>query len=275
MMLITEILTAAVKKTLCRAQTRKPAAPVDLEFCLLKAKNVACRLQHCNHRLISAQVEEIMLTDRLGRHHIHAMIIRHKSFKVVATSILMLAGCSAARAADQARTIVNALDPKSMNELFEVSRQQPDAALTNIAPVSANTFRFLFIWPTSNPIMTYERVGRSFAERFSGFADQLRLLATGFCLPSRSMYYGSAPYGEGEVNVAYRDIVVQYQFGWKSSCPGRYISIAELDQLMKPAQTSEGYGALPETPLSPPKLPATPADGLKPFLSPPPPVPLE
>jgi hypothetical protein len=174
-----------------------------------------------------------------------------------------------ASAADHAKSILNSLDPKSMNELFAVSRNQPDAALTNIAPVSANTFRFLFIWPASNPAMTYDRVGRSFAERFAGFAGQMRLLVRGFCLPSRSMYFGTAVYGDEEVNVAYRDIQVYYQFGWQPACTGRYISISEIEQRTTPAVTSGGYGSAPLAPMVPSEQPATPEQGLKPFLSPP------
>ena len=81
-----------------------------------------------------------------------------------------LCAVPAAWAGDQAKAIVNSLDPKSMNELFEALPAQPDAALTNIVPVSPNKFRFLFVWPGSNPLMTYDRVGLSFADRFAAFA---------------------------------------------------------------------------------------------------------
>jgi hypothetical protein len=198
------------------------------------------------------------------------MMTRHISFKKLAAGLLALsATVSSAVAGDQAKAIVNALDPKSMNELFEVSRRQPDAALTNIAPVSANKFRFLFIWPASNPMMTYDRVGRSFAERLTVFADQFKLLATGFCLPSRTMYFGTAPYGEQEVNVAYRDIEVRYEVGGRSSCPGRFISMTELGETRGPARASGGYGAaFPTNPYSPPQQQLTPEESLKPLLNP-------
>jgi len=204
-------------------------------------------------------------------------MMRTGTFNAIAAGLVAFAASmSSAAAADQAKTIVNAIDPKSLNELFDVARRQPDAALTNIAPVSANTFRFLFVWPASNPIVTYERVGRSFAERFAGFADRLKLLVTGFCLPSRNLFFGTATYGDEEVNVAYRDIEVHYKFGWQAPCTGRYISVSELEQSVPPAQTSGGYGGLlPRTPMMPPKQLPTPEDDLKPFLNPQPSAPLE
>ncbi len=120
-------------------------------------------------------------------------MMQRSTFKGIITGALgIFALVSEASAADQAKAIVNSLDPKSINELFEVARRQPDAALTNISPVSANTFRFLFIWPASNPTMTYDRVGRSFAERFAGFAEQWKLLAAGFCLTSARMVFATA-----------------------------------------------------------------------------------
>jgi len=180
---------------------------------------------------------------------------------------------SASLAGDQAKAIVNALDPKSMNELFEVARRQPDAALTNITPVSANTFRFLFIWPSSNPAMTYDRVGRSFAERFAYFAEQWKLLAAGFCLSGPNLMFGTAPYGEEEVNVAYRDIEVRYAIGKQAPCEGRYLSIADVERTLRPSAAWNGYsiGSLP----SPSQHMTTPEEGLKPFLNPGPATPLE
>ncbi len=192
-----------------------------------------------------------------------------------AAFLVSMASGFCAKAADQARTIINSLDPKSMNQLFEVSRTQPDAALTNIAPVSPNTFRFLFIWPASNPIMTYERVGQSFAERFAGFAEQMKPLATGFCLPSLSMYFGTAPYGGQDVNVAYRDIEVRYSFGVHLPCPGRLVSVAEIEQNFTATQRP-GYGVpAPAGPSLPSQAPANPEDGLRPFLNTKPAAPLE
>jgi hypothetical protein len=176
---------------------------------------------------------------------------------------------SAAWAGDQAKTILNALDPKSMNELFAALPKQPDAALTNISPISPNKFRFLFIWPASNGFMTYERVGRSFAERFASFAGQLKPLAVGFCLTSRSMYYGSAAYGDEEVNIAYRDIEVRYSVGWQAPCAGRYFTASEIEQLAFPPPPYGSYGAaLPRLPGTSPKKPALPPEeSLKPFLN--------
>jgi len=170
-------------------------------------------------------------------------------------------------AGDQAKTILNSLDPKSMNELFAALPKQPDAALTNISPVSPNKFRFLFIWPATNGFMTYDRVGRSFAERFAAFAGQLRPLAAGFCLTSRNMYYGSAAYGDEEVNIAYRDIEVRYPAGWQAPCAGRYITAAEIDELAAPSSAYGNYGAaLPRPPETSPKKPLSPGESLKPFL---------
>jgi hypothetical protein len=159
-----------------------------------------------------------------------------------------------------------------MNELLEVSRRQPDAALTNIMPVGANKFRFLFVWPATNPVMTYERVGRSFAERFTIFADQLKLLAIGYCLPSKTMYFGTATYAAEELNVAYRDIEVRYKFGWQPPCPGHYIAASELEQAAKPVRPAIGYGAgvPPPPPAAVPQGQGAAPDGLAPFLKEPP-----
>ena len=201
-------------------------------------------------------------------------MIRQRTFKGIAAGLLALCIpiAEASAAGDQAKAIVNSLDSKTMNELFEVARRQPDAALTNITPVSANTFRFLFVWPASNPAMTYERVGRSFAERFAIFADQWKLLAAGFCLPSSSLFFGTATYGEREVNVAYRDIEVRYNLGWQAPCEGRYVSIAEVERTFKSAAASDGYsiGSLPS-----PSEQMAPEEGLKPFLNPGPAAPSE
>jgi hypothetical protein len=170
-------------------------------------------------------------------------------------------------AGDQARNIVNSLDPKSMNELFDALPTQPDVALTSIAPAGPNKFRFLFVWPSTNPSMTYERVGRSFAERFAKFAGQLQPLAAGFCLVSNSMYFGTANYGEEEVNVAYRDIEVHYQFGSQAPCNGRYFTAEEIERLSAPMHPfTRGYGAsVPEVPDLPPNLPPVPENEMKPF----------
>src|SRR5690242_6699325 len=97
------------------------------------------------------------------------------SKKIFAGLAALLLSSLPAAANDQAKTIVNGIEPKSMNQLLEMSRTQPDAALTNIVPLSANKFRFLFVWPASNPLMTYDRIGRSFAERFLGLTENLRL----------------------------------------------------------------------------------------------------
>lgn len=210
-----------------------------------------------------------MLTDMVRNPHIHGMM-RHKSHRAIAAGFLAcFSAISAASAGDQAKAILNSLDPKSMNELFDALPHQPDAALTNITPISPNKFRFLFIWPASNSLMTYDRVGRSFAERFTLFAGQLRPLATGFCLTSRNMFFGNAAYGEEDVNVAYRDIEVHYQFGWQGPCAGRYILASELEQIAAPAYSYEGgYGAaLPAAPGLPAKEPSSPEENLKPFLS--------
>ncbi len=202
-------------------------------------------------------------------------MIRQLTFKGIAAGLLALCAANpeASAAGDQAKAIVNSLDPKTMNELFEVARRQPDAALTNISPVSANTFRFLFVWPASNAAMTYERVGRSFAERFAFFAEQWKLLAAGFCLPSSSLFFGTATYGEQEVNVAYRDIEVRYNFGLQAPCEGRYFSIAEVERTLRSAAAADGYsiGSLP----GPSEQMTTPEEGLKPFLNPGPAAPPE
>jgi hypothetical protein len=196
-------------------------------------------------------------------------MMQNISYKVIAAVFATLSVIPGASAGDQAKTIINSLDPKSMNELFEAVKTQPDAALSSIGPIAPNKYRFLFIWPAASPFMTYERVGRSFAERFATFATQMRPLATGFCLTSRNMFFGTAPYGPEEVNIAYRDIEVHYQLGWQSPCAGRYIAAAELEQVISPPQIHEGYGAaLPRTPR--PSKEVAPEEELKPFLSSPP-----
>ena len=188
-------------------------------------------------------------------------MIRQLRLKSFAAGLLALCvPVSVASAGDQAKEIVNSLDPKSMNELFEVARRQPDAALTNITPVSANTFRFLFIWPGSNPTMTYDRVGRSFAERFAYFAEQWKLLAAGFCLSGANLAFGTTTYGEQEVNIAYRDIEVRYAMGRQANCEGRYVSLAEVEKTLKSSSAPSGYSIG--------SLPAAPEEGLKPFLTP-------
>lgn len=194
--------------------------------------------------------------------------LRFKSF--AATLLALCIPVSASFAGDQAKDIVNSLDPKSMNELLEVSRSQPDAALTNIVPASANTFRFLFVWPAANPAMTFDRVERAFAERFVSFADQWKLLASGFCLSGSSLFFGTAPYGGQDVNIAYRDIEIRYAMGLQPACRGRYVSLAEVENISKPSLALRGYsiGALP---LPSPQV--APQDGLKPFLNPNPPSP--
>src|SRR5208282_4226268 len=106
---------------------RAPAARVGLESRLLKAKNRACRLQHCPVRPISAQVYTNMLTDRAENHHIMIMM-HHRSYKpVAAVFFAYFSAISAVPAGDQGKSIVNSLDPKSMNELFDALPQQPDA----------------------------------------------------------------------------------------------------------------------------------------------------
>ena len=134
--------------------------------------------------------------------------------------------------------------PKEHERAFRGSAAQPDAALTNIVPVSPNKFRFLFVWPGSNPLMTYDRVGLSFADRFTAFANQLKPLASGFCLPSQSMYFGTTTYGEDEVNVAYRDIEVHYQFGWQPALRGPLHQRSGDGSAYEPASPSWGlrYG---------------------------------
>ena len=195
-------------------------------------------------------------------------MIQPLRFKHFAAALLALSiPVSTAFAGDQAKEIVNSLDPKSMNELLEVSRTQPDAALTNIVPASANTFRFLFVWPASNPVMTFDRVERAFAERFALFAEQWKLLASGFCLSGSNLFFGTAPYGGQDVNMAYRDIVIRYAMGRQPPCRGKYVSLAEVENSIKPAPELRGYsiGALP---LPSPSPQVKPQDGLKPFLNP-------
>jgi hypothetical protein len=198
-------------------------------------------------------------------------MIRQFSFKTFAAGLLLLcAPLHETRAGDHVRSIVNGLEPKSIDELFEVSRRQPDAAMTSIAPTAPNTFRFLFVWPSSNPVMTYERVGQSFTERFAGFASDLNLLAVGFCLPTHTLLFGTAFFGEREVHVAYRDIEVRYLFGLRRPCAGRYISIVEIQEHLASRAPHARLGARRRIPEAPSKQMTAPEEGLQPFLNPPP-----
>lgn len=196
-------------------------------------------------------------------------MIRQFSFKAFAAGLLLLcAPLHEARAGDQAKAIVSGLEAKSVDELFEVSRRQPDAAMTSIAPTTPNTFRFLFVWPSSNPVMTFERVGQSFVERFAGFARELNLLAVGFCLPTQTLLFGKALFGEREVHFAYRDIEVRYLFGLRPPCPGRFLTIAEIEAHLASTAPFTHFSrrrlpGAPSTPMTPPE------EGLQPFLNPP------
>ncbi len=181
--------------------------------------------------------------------------------------IVGLAGVSfaiPARAIDQTKAIINTIDPKSMNELFDMAQTQRDAALTNVTPLPGNRFRFLFIWPSSNPVMTFDRIGRSFAERLIKFAGQQVYLTNGYCLLTKNMLFGTTTYGTEGVNVAYRDIEVRYIVGPKTPCPGRYIEAAELN-LQQPAPP-QAYKV--PTPTQQQPGTSTPLQDLKPFLKP-------
>ena len=208
------------------------------------------------------------MTDSPSDTTIRRMIVISKTSIGAIAGILMLAmGASAAYAEDQAKTIINSLDPKTMNELLSMVKSQPDAALTNIMPIAANKFRFLFVWPASNTIMTQERIGRSFAERFILFAEQRKLLATAYCLTSKTMFFGRSEYGGEDFDVAYRDIEVRYQFGLKTPCAGKYIAAAELEQPETPVRPQkQGYNGGFSLPPPPPAQPVPAEEGLKPFL---------
>lgn len=195
-----------------------------------------------------------------------------------ATAVLLawLSAAPDARAGEQAKSIVNSLDPKGMNDLFEALPRQPDAALTNIVPVSPNKFRYIFVWPDTNTLMTYDRVSRSFADRFLAFAEQLKPLAKGYCLPAEDVSFGTTAYGEEEVNVAFREIEVRYQFGWQPPCQGRYLKAAEVEQLAMLEAQRRSYGVTwpsPGTSGQPRKETPQPGEELKPFLNSPPAAP--
>lgn len=203
--------------------------------------------------------------------NIALMINRNTFCKGAATSVIALViGSSAAAAGEQAKAIINGVPPEIMNELLEQSRTEPDSAFAGITPISANKHRFIFIWPAANPIMTYEKVDRNFAKRLIVFAEQLKPLATGFCLPSKNMVFGTAEYGAAAINVAYRDIEVRYQFGFQPTCTGQYIAASELDRVLKP-RTAIRYGAgLAQEPLPTPEGQGVAPDPLKRFLGEPP-----
>lgn len=181
---------------------------------------------------------------------------------------LMCLAPFAALAGDQARAIINGLEPKSMNELLDMSRTQPDAALTSVTTIGGNRFRFLFVWPASNAVMTYNRISQSFAERFLKFAEAQTSLAIGYCLLTKTVSFGTATYANEPVNVAYRDVEVQFLAGPKAPCPGRYISASEVEADQRPVANPPAYGAFSSTR----PLPATPPSGdpIKPFFTLPP-----
>jgi hypothetical protein len=153
-----------------------------------------------------------------------------------------------------------------MNQLFDALPTQPDAALVNIIPAGPNKFRFLFVWPGTSPLMTYDRVGSSFLERFVAFAKQMKPLAAGYCLEANSMFFGSTTYGQQPVNVAYRDLGVYYQFGWQPPCRGVYIKAADMEKPADGASHRKGAALPVPAPSLPAKEPQTPSEQLTPFL---------
>jgi hypothetical protein len=174
-------------------------------------------------------------------------------------------------AGDQTKAIINSLDPKSLNELFDALPTSPGAALANVVPHGPNKFRFLFIWPATNPLMTFDRVRESFVDRFTLLSRQLKPMALGYCLGSDNVVFGTTTYGEYGVNVAYRDIEVYYQFGWSPACRGIYLKAADLEQTGPAQSHARGYGAARPAPTpAPVQEPRTPDEQLKPFLSSPP-----
>jgi len=161
-----------------------------------------------------------------------------------------------------AREILANVDAGAMRDLMEAARTQPDVALVNIMPVNDNKFRYVFIWPASNPMMSEDRVGRSFLDRFLQFAHNQRFLATGFCLTPDGMGLLSASYGDVEVNVAFRNIEVYRDFGWREPCTGKFVTAQEVEK------QKAIFDAVKRNPLPLPPPPArdNPSDGLSPFL---------
>lgn len=156
------------------------------------------------------------------------------------------------------RDILARIDPKALRELLDTAKEKPDVALTNIVPTEDNKFRYVFVWSAGNA-MTEERIGRSFLERFLQFASKQRYLATGYCLTPNGMGLVTATYDQEKINLAFRDIEVHRDFGWREKCAGKFITAAELEAQKNMANRR----ALP---LPPPPARENPSDGLSPFL---------
>ncbi len=175
---------------------------------------------------------------------------------------LVSAGIPLAAQPTSVRDILARIDAKAMRDLLDAAREQPDVALTNIIPVADNKFRYVFVWPAENTMMTEDRVGRSFLERFVQFASAQRYLANGFCLTPDGMGFVSATYGGAKVNLAFRDIEVYRDFGWREKCAGKFVTSEDVEKQKRAAEAA----ARRALPLPPPPARDAPSDGLSPFL---------
>lgn len=158
--------------------------------------------------------------------------------KQLALVALIAAACSgqALSQPTTARQIVDRIDPAKLRELILAAQTQPDVALTNILPTGDNKFRYVFIWPAENPVMTIDRVNRSFTERFLSFASAQRFLTTGYCLTPHGIGLLSTTYGTTKLIMAYRDIEVHRDIGWRETCRGLFVTAAEVDGQIRAAE---------------------------------------
>jgi hypothetical protein len=148
---------------------------------------------------------------------------------------VLLAGCLAPQTLSaqptSTRDTLERIDPKAMRQLLAQAKEQPDVALTNIVPVDANRFRFVFVWPAEYTMMTEDRINRSFAQRFLQFTSEQKFLATAYCLTPPRIGFLASTYGEEKVNMAFRNIEVYRDIGWRDPCRGKLVTAAEIDEL--------------------------------------------
>jgi hypothetical protein len=158
------------------------------------------------------------------------------------------------------RDTLDRVDPAAMRQLLAQAKDQPDVALTNIVPVEDNKFRFIFIWPAEYTMMTEDRINRSFAQRFLQFTTSQEFLATGYCLTPSGIGFLASTYGDQKVNMAYREIEVYREIGWRDHCRGKLVTSAQLAELKKEKEAATSH----MLPVPPPA--GDPGDGVSPFL---------
>jgi hypothetical protein len=158
------------------------------------------------------------------------------------------------------RDTLERIDPAAMRQLLDQAKDQPDVALTNIVPVEDNKFRFIFIWPAEYTMMTEDRINRSFAQRFLQFTSSQEFLATGYCLTPQGLGFLTSTYGDQKVNMAFREIEVYREIGWRDHCRGKLVTSTQLAELKREKEAATSR-MLPLPPTG-----EAPGDGVSPFL---------